>query len=86
METYLCGLFWQVKGDTLADFGGQLTEHLSLETTNHDLAQPLVQLRQVGRPATVPLPASPKVPVSRGEPGVKRSLKKKKTHLFTDRP
>lgn len=61
-QMYLGGLFWQVKGDTLADFGGQLTEHLGLETTYHDLAQLLVQLRQVGRPATVPLPATPKVP------------------------
>lgn len=60
---YLCSLFRQVKGDTLADFGGQLTEHVSLETADHDLAQPLVQLLQVGRPPTVPLPARPEVPV-----------------------
>ncbi len=59
---YLCSLLRQVEGDTLADFGGQLTEHLGLETADHDLAQPLVQLPQVGRPATVPLPARPKVP------------------------
>lgn len=59
---YLCGLLRQVERDTLADFGRQLTEHLSLETADHDLTQPLVQLLQVGRPATVPLPASPKVP------------------------
>lgn len=60
---YLCGLLRQVEGDTLADFGGQLGEHLSLETTDHDLTQPLVQLLQVGSPATVPLPARPEVPV-----------------------
>lgn len=60
---YLCSLLRQVEGDTLADFRGQLSEHLSLEATDHDLAQPLVQLLQVGRPATVPLPARPKVPV-----------------------
>lgn len=63
-NVYLCSFLRQVEGDTLADFGGQLTEHLGLETTDHDLAQPLVQLLQVGRPATVPLPARPKVPVT----------------------
>lgn len=62
-HVYLCSFLGQVKGDTLADFGGQLTEHISFETTDHDLTQPLVQLLQVGRPATVPLPARPKIPV-----------------------
>ena len=60
---YLRSLLGQVEGDPLADFGGQLTEHLGLETADHDLAQPLVQLLQVGCPATVPLPPRPEVPV-----------------------
>lgn len=60
---YLCSLFGQVERDTLADFGGQLSEHVSLETTDHDLAQTLVQLVQVGRTPTVPLSARPKVPI-----------------------
>lgn len=62
-NVYLCSLLGQVEGDALADFGGQLSEHVSLETTDHDLAQPLVQLVQVGRTPTVPLPASSKVPM-----------------------
>ena len=62
---YLCSLFRQVEGDPLADFWGQLTKHLSFETADHDLAQPLVQLLQVGRAATVPLPARPEVPARR---------------------
>lgn len=61
--TYLCSLFGQVKRDPLADFRGQLTEHLSLETTYHDLAESPVQLIQVGCTTTVPLPVSPKEPV-----------------------
>lgn len=59
---YLCSLLGQVEGDPLADFGRQLREHLGLKTTDHDLAQPPVQLVQVGRSARVPLPARPKVP------------------------
>lgn len=59
---YLGSLLRQVEGDALADFGRQLSEHFRFETADHDLAQLLVQLVQVGRPATVPLPARPKVP------------------------
>lgn len=64
---YLCSLLRQVEGDPLADFGGQLSEHVGLETTDHDLAQSLVQILQVGRTATVPLPARPEVPVRERE-------------------
>ena len=64
---YLRGLLRQVERDALADFGRQLCEHLGLETTDHDLAQPLVQLLQVGRAATVPLPARAEVPARERE-------------------
>ena len=59
---YLSGLLGQVEWDTLAHFGGQLSENLGLKTTDHGLAEPLVQILQVGRPATVPLPATSKIP------------------------
>lgn len=99
-NVYLSSLFRQIKWDTLADFGGQLSEHLRLESADHDLAQPLVQLLQVGRPATVPLSARPKVPARKSESEREAKLwlpmrllhvsnrekLTKKTYLFTEMP
>lgn len=94
----LCSLLRQVEGNTLADFGRQLSEHFCLETTDHDPAQPLVQLVQVRCPTTVPLPATPEVPMRewmRSEAEVadaflywllpRRKLTEK-TYLFTEMP
>lgn len=59
---YLSCLFGQVKGDSLADFRRQLTENISFESANHNLTQSAVQLLQVGRSTTIPLPTTPKIP------------------------
>lgn len=62
-SSYLRGILGQVEWDALSDFGGQLAEDIGFEATDHNLAQSLVQLVQVGRPPTIPLPPIPEVPV-----------------------
>lgn len=62
---YLGGFPGQLERDPLADLGGQLVQHVSLEATNHHLAEAAMQLVQVGGTTAVPLPPSTKVPAKK---------------------